>query len=92
MAEIEKKGLELDASLDGSGLRVGIVHTRWNEKVVNALVSGAEEQLVRHSAPPAPCPFAARRCCGAAAAPLRAAAPLLAATPLLAAAPLLVPC
>ena len=47
MAEIEKKGLELDGALDGSGMRVGIVHTRWNADVVNSLVSGAEEQLVR---------------------------------------------
>eukprot|EP01043_Picozoa_sp_COSAG02_P082386 COSAG02_NODE_20623_length_822_cov_1.500692_1_plen_41_part_01 len=41
MAEIEKKGLELDGALDGSGMRVGIVHTRWNADVVNSLVSGA---------------------------------------------------
>ena len=46
MAEIEKKGLEIEGTLDGSGMRVGIVHTRWNADVVNALVSGAEEQLV----------------------------------------------
>jgi 6,7-dimethyl-8-ribityllumazine synthase len=49
MAEIEKKGLELDGALDGSGMRVGIVHTRWNADVVNSLVSGAEDQLVRVS-------------------------------------------
>lgn len=46
MAEIEKKGLTLESALDGSGMRVGIVHTRWNADVVNALVSGAEAQLV----------------------------------------------
>ena len=49
MAEIEKKGLELDGALDGSGMRVGIVHTRWNADVVNSLVGGAEDQLVRAS-------------------------------------------
>lgn len=46
MADIEKKGLTLESTLDGSGMRVGIVHTRWNADVVNALVRGAEEQLV----------------------------------------------
>ena len=59
-SEIEKKGLTLGA-LDGSGLRVGIVHTRWNEKVVNALVKGAEEQLVRHIAASQPASQPARR-------------------------------
>ena len=63
-SEIEKKGLTLGA-LDGSGMRVGIVHTRWNEEVVNALVKGAEDQLVRHRPTSAAQPSArspAQRC------------------------------
>ncbi|RKP10608.1 Lumazine synthase [Thamnocephalis sphaerospora] len=38
--------------LDGSKLRVLIVHARWNEKIVGALVNGAIEALVeRHQVP-----------------------------------------
>jgi 6,7-dimethyl-8-ribityllumazine synthase len=45
-SSIEKKGLAPVVGIDGTGLRVGIVHTRWNAQVVDALVSGAERQLV----------------------------------------------
>lgn len=30
---------------DGSGLRIGIVHARWNKTVIEALVTGARETL-----------------------------------------------
>ncbi|KAI0107588.1 6,7-dimethyl-8-ribityllumazine synthase [Nemania sp. FL0031] len=30
---------------DGSGLRIGIVHARWNESIIGPLVAGAEAQL-----------------------------------------------
>jgi 6,7-dimethyl-8-ribityllumazine synthase len=32
-------------NLDGSGLRVAIVHARWNKVVIDALVSGAVQKL-----------------------------------------------
>jgi 6,7-dimethyl-8-ribityllumazine synthase len=48
---IEAKGIVLPTELDGSRLRVGIVHTRWNAQVVDALVQGAESQLVRNAPP-----------------------------------------
>jgi 6,7-dimethyl-8-ribityllumazine synthase len=38
--------------LDASGLRVGIVAARFNEAVVERLVSGAVDMLVRHGAVP----------------------------------------
>lgn len=31
---------------DGSGLRVAIVHARWNEKIIDSLVAGAKKQLL----------------------------------------------
>ena len=38
--------------IDASGLRVGIVAARFNEAVVDRLVSGAVDTLVRHGALP----------------------------------------
>ena len=35
-------------SLDGSGLRVAIVHARWNESVISALVQGTVASLKKH--------------------------------------------
>jgi 6,7-dimethyl-8-ribityllumazine synthase len=35
-------------SLDGSGMRVGIVCSRFNEFIVNALLDGARRGLTRH--------------------------------------------
>jgi 6,7-dimethyl-8-ribityllumazine synthase len=35
-------------SLDGAGLRMGIVCSRFNEFIVNALLDGAHRGLVRH--------------------------------------------
>lgn len=40
------KGLgKVDQEYDGSSIRVGILHTRWNSTVVDALVEGAVEKL-----------------------------------------------
>lgn len=40
------KGLgQIDQQYDGSSLRVGIVHARWNKKVIDALVEGAVSRL-----------------------------------------------
>ncbi|KAF2499746.1 6,7-dimethyl-8-ribityllumazine synthase-like protein [Lophium mytilinum] len=39
------KGPGAPKSYDGSGLRVGIVHARWNNKIIDALLSGAKKSL-----------------------------------------------
>ena len=40
------KGISLPKSpLDGSSLRIAIVHARWNEPVINALLEGARSKL-----------------------------------------------
>ena len=36
------------AKLDGSPLRVAIVHSRWNKEVIDALVTGTITQLKEH--------------------------------------------
>ena len=36
---------QADRQYDGSGLRIGIIHGRWNSKIINALVKGAIEKL-----------------------------------------------
>lgn len=41
---IENLG-DIDQKYDGSGLKIGIVHARWNSKVISALVDGAKSQL-----------------------------------------------
>lgn len=43
----------LTGRLDASGLRVGIVAARFNEAVVERLVAGAVDTLLRHGAVPA---------------------------------------
>lgn len=41
------KGLgEVDQQYDGSKLRIGIVHARWNRKIIDALVEGAIKRLL----------------------------------------------
>ncbi|KAK7687357.1 lumazine synthase [Cerrena zonata] len=41
------KGLgEMDQTYDGSNLRVGIVHARWNKKIIDSLVNGAVKKLL----------------------------------------------
>lgn len=40
------KGLgEVDQKYDGSNLRIGILHARWNSTIISALVDGAVERL-----------------------------------------------
>ena len=39
------KGLEKAKTMDGSALRVAIVHARWNREVIDALVAGAVATL-----------------------------------------------
>jgi hypothetical protein len=41
------KGPSNSTSLDGSGLRIAIVHARWNKVVIDSLVKGAIETLER---------------------------------------------
>ena len=43
MADV--KGLAKRAKPDGKGLRVAIIKTQWNEKIIDALVSGCEKEL-----------------------------------------------
>jgi 6,7-dimethyl-8-ribityllumazine synthase len=40
------KGVDTTApAIDGSALRIGIVHARWNKEVIDALVTGALTKL-----------------------------------------------
>ncbi|RMZ82896.1 hypothetical protein DV737_g1930, partial [Chaetothyriales sp. CBS 132003] len=39
------KGVGQAPALDGSNLRVAIVHARWNSQIINALVAGARKTL-----------------------------------------------
>ncbi|KAL8821565.1 MAG: hypothetical protein Q9223_000409 [Gallowayella weberi] len=45
MASLKGPGEAL--TLDGSSLRVAIVHARWNTAIISALVAGAKEALVK---------------------------------------------
>ncbi|KAJ1651507.1 lumazine synthase [Dispira simplex] len=47
MSEFIKGVKESDHSLDGSQLRVLIIHARWNATVVDALVAGTRESLIQ---------------------------------------------
>lgn len=41
------KGLgQVDQKYDGSKLRIGILHARWNLKIIEALVKGAQKRLL----------------------------------------------
>lgn len=41
------KGLgQLDQQYDGSKLRIGIIHARWNRVIIDALVKGAIERMM----------------------------------------------
>lgn len=33
-------------SISGTGLRVAIIHARWNDHIVNSLITGAKEELL----------------------------------------------
>jgi 6,7-dimethyl-8-ribityllumazine synthase len=42
------KGLgEIDQQYDGSNLRIGILHARWNAKIIDNLVEGAKSRLLQ---------------------------------------------
>ena len=41
-------GYQFDGHLDGAGLRIGIVCSRFNESTVSALLAGARRGLKRH--------------------------------------------
>ena len=45
MADKTIKGLEKAKTMDGSALRVAIVHARWNKEVIDALVAGTIAKL-----------------------------------------------
>ena len=38
----------LEGNVIGEGLKIGIVAARFNEFIVNKLIGGAEDALVRH--------------------------------------------
>ncbi|KAJ1956562.1 lumazine synthase [Dispira parvispora] len=46
MSEFTKGVKQSDQALDGSNLRVLIIHARWNATVVDALVAGTRESLI----------------------------------------------
>ena len=41
------KGAPQAKQLDGSNLRIGIVHARWNESIISALLEGVDTQLAK---------------------------------------------
>ena len=45
MADASIKGLGTSKTFDGSSFRVGIIHARWNEAVIHALVEGCVARL-----------------------------------------------
>jgi 6,7-dimethyl-8-ribityllumazine synthase len=45
MSDPTIKGVSFSESLDGSSLRIAIVHARWNKPVIDALVQGALSKL-----------------------------------------------
>jgi len=45
LESLQIKGID-KRTFDGTGMRIGIVHTRWNAKVVNTLVSSCKKELL----------------------------------------------
>ncbi|THX99286.1 DMRL synthase family protein [Aureobasidium pullulans] len=45
------KGIGETKQYDGSKLRVGIVHARWNTKIIDALLEGAKKKLAEAGVP-----------------------------------------
>lgn len=43
---------ELDQQYDGSNLRIGILHARWNKEVIDSLVKGAYDKLIEFGVKP----------------------------------------
>ena len=52
MADQTIKGLEMKRGLDGSKLRILIVHTRWNSAVVDKLTQGCKQTLITNGVKP----------------------------------------
>lgn len=44
---MEKKEFAKPENLDGSSLRILILHARWNATVIDALVSGAKNTMIK---------------------------------------------
>lgn len=44
-SSLQIKGIEAKRT-EGAGFKIGIVHTRWNSKVVTALVDGCKKELL----------------------------------------------
>jgi len=53
MADTEKiKGLApLEQELDGSKLKVAIVHARWNQVIISSLIEGCKKSLKKAKVP-----------------------------------------
>ena len=52
MSELNVKGLKAAPTpVSGAGLKFGIIHTRWNDTVVDALVEGCMTSLSAASVP-----------------------------------------
>ncbi|KAJ1726494.1 lumazine synthase [Coemansia biformis] len=47
-SDFHKGVKEASRGLDGSGLKILIVHTRWNSEIVDPLVKGAQQALEAH--------------------------------------------
>ncbi|KAG9548038.1 hypothetical protein KCU97_g20541, partial [Aureobasidium melanogenum] len=45
------KGIGESKQYDGSKLRIGIVHARWNTKIIDALLEGAKKKLAEAGVP-----------------------------------------
>ena len=45
LSSLQIKGIEAKRT-EGAGFKIGIVHTRWNSKVVTALVDGCKKELL----------------------------------------------
>lgn len=41
-------GQVFEGSMNGAGLKIAIVATRWNEFIVERLIAGAKDALIRH--------------------------------------------
>lgn len=47
------KGIGAAPKVDGSDLRIGIVHARWNEQIIEPLLEGARKELLAAGVKPA---------------------------------------
>ncbi|KFY90174.1 hypothetical protein V500_05250 [Pseudogymnoascus sp. VKM F-4518 (FW-2643)] len=47
------KGIGAAPKVDGSDLRIGIVHARWNEQIIGPLLEGARKELLATGVKPA---------------------------------------